>query len=111
MAKKTRLALLHKKNPALAERSDVQAVAEDTDTYAALAAVTNSEGGEVLLKALNRDIASAVNNLVSGYKTLPEIELRALCATLEASIQLARTLNRAPQNLKMAEDALKELTG
>jgi hypothetical protein len=106
-----RLAKLRKDNPALAERTDVQLVGEDIDTYAALNGVSQSEGGAVLLKALNRDIASAIQAIVGGYKTLPEIELRALGATLEARIQLAQTLNRAPQNLQLAEEALKELTG
>lgn len=106
-----RLSQLKKANPEVAARADAQGVAEDIDTYAALAGVATSEGGQTLLKALNRDIAGAVNALIGGYRTLPDMELRSLCATLEARIQLARTLHRAPQNLDLAEDALKELTG
>lgn len=105
-----RLSKLRKDNPALAERSDVQAIAEDIDSYAAIAAVSNTEGGAILLKALYRDIAGAVEGLVGGYKTVPDVELRALCAVLEARIQLARTINRAETNKTLAEDVLKELT-
>jgi hypothetical protein len=106
-----RLASLKKNNPDAAARSDVQAVAEDIDKYASLKAVADSEGGKVLLQALNRDITGAVEALVAAYKTAPEHELRALVACLEARIQLARTLNRAGTNLELAEDVLKELTG
>ena len=54
-------------------------------------------------------VESAVNQIISGYKTLPEIELRALGAKLEARINFLQSLSRARTNLEGAEDYLKDL--
>lgn len=104
-----RLSKIAKDNPALAEREDIKGVAEDIDQYAALAAFASSEAGAVLFASTNKGIASTVNQIVSGYKTLPEVELRALAAQLEARISFLQSLSRARTNLDDAEEYLKDL--
>lgn len=96
-------------NPDLRERDDVKLVANDADTYAALAAVASSEGGQILLKNLARDTQAAIEKLASQFVTLPEAELRATCAKLAASLTLFKSMINAKDNLSGAQDALEEL--
>jgi hypothetical protein len=104
-----RLSKIAKDNPELAEREEIKGVAEDIDTYAALASFASSEAGAVLFASYSKEIASTVSLIVSGYRTLPEIELRALAAKLEARISFLQSLSRARTNLDDAEAYLKDL--
>lgn len=104
-----RLARIKKDRPELAERTDIQDVAADIDIYATLAGFASSDTGSLLLEAQRKEIASTVRAIVAGYKTLPEIELRALAAKLEARLNLVQSLTRAKTNLDDAEQMLKEL--
>ena len=104
-----RLATIQKNNPARAERTDVQATAEDIDLYAALASFASSEAGSVIFSSLRKEIASTVTEIATGYRTLPEMELRALAAKLESRINFLQSLSRARTNLDDAEGYLAEL--
>lgn len=85
-------------------------VAEDIDKYAALAGFASSEAGQIMLATLTDEAASTIVSLVAGYKTLPDLELRALCAQLDARLQFLRTLKRSRTNLEDAEEVLSSLT-
>jgi hypothetical protein len=104
-----RLAKLAKDNPNLANREEVKEVAGDIDTYAALAAFASSEAGSILTASYGKEIAATVQLIANGYKTLPEAELRALGAQLEARLNFLHSLSRARTNLDDAEAILKEL--
>jgi hypothetical protein len=105
-----RLSRISKDNPDLAGREDVKGVAQDIDIYAALKGFASSEAGAILIDALTKEIAGAVNDFASGYRTLPEIELRSLGARIDARLEFLRSLNRAGTNLDLAEAYLHELT-
>lgn len=107
--KMVRIAKIKKDNPELAARTDVQDVAADIDLYAALAGVASSEGGKALVGALSREIASTVQEIAGGYKTLPEMELRSLGAKLAVRLIMVQSLKRARTNLDLAEDWLEGL--
>jgi len=104
-----RLSSISKDRPDIAQRDDVRDVASDIDRYGDLAGFTSSEAGQIIVAALTVDVASAMSTITSGYKTMPEIELRAVAATLETRIGLLRMLKNAATNLELAEAALAEL--
>lgn len=104
-----RLSKIAKDNPDVAKREEVKDVAADVDTYATLASFASSEAGSLLVTQYSKEIAATVQQIVSGYKTLPEMELRALAAQLEARLNFLQSLSRAPINLEDAEEVLKEL--
>jgi hypothetical protein len=105
-----RLSKIRKDSPDLADREEVKGVAADIDIYAALSGLASSEAGQILIAAITSDIAATVNAIVAGYKTLPEIELRALGAKLEARLSIVQSLSRSRTNLDFAEAYLAELT-
>lgn len=104
-----RLSKLKRDNPALAERDDVKSTTEDIDRYAALASFASSDAGGVVFTFISKEIAATVSEIATGYKSLTEIELRALAAKLDTRITFLQSLSRARTNLDDAEDYLKEL--
>lgn len=88
---------------------DAKLVAADADRYAAIYAVSTSEGGKILIESLKQDVIAAVDKLCNGYTTMSEIELRATCATLSVNRSLIQSLTRSKDNLDGASDALDEL--
>lgn len=87
------------------ESDDKKLVKNELKKYASLEAVTNSDGGKLIVKGLKQDIVSAIDQL-STYRSCPEIELRTLCAVITERLNLLRTLLHAPKNKKFA---LKDL--
>jgi len=83
-------------------------LAEELDEKHSLAALAQSEGGQLLLASLLSDIASSVLGLSSSYKDASHIELIGLCAKLDCKLDMYRALKRAPHNKKVLEDLLAE---
>ena len=55
------------------------------------------------------DSVSDLDKLCAGFATLPEIELRALCASLSIKRTLVHSMTNSKENLDGALDALDEL--
>lgn len=105
-----RLSALKRSNPEAAEREDVQAVAADIDTYADLAALDASDGGQIMRQAILRELGTTVDALAGSYGSATHPELMALCARLEARLGFLRALSRGKTNLELAEEVLKDMT-
>lgn len=88
------------------EKEQIQ---KDIKLYSSLEAVERSEGGQILIKGLKKDVASAIDEISLKYRTLPDIELRAAAARLSERINLLRTLTRATKNKKFAVKELESL--
>lgn len=78
----------------------------ELDTFAALASVANSAGGQILHASLAKDILSAIDNFTANSGVMSETAMRALGAKLGVWLTMYRALHNAPQN---AYDAQKEL--
>ena len=89
---------------------EVRLVADHADRYAALFAMSNSEGGQLLKASLETDIDNLVTKVSTQFSTLPEAELRALCAAIGVQRAMLSTLTNSKDNLDGALDTLKELT-
>lgn len=82
-------------------------IEKDIAKMAKLESLALSDGGKLLLESIKSDIGSSVDNLISGYKKLPHIELIAIIAKLEANYGMYKALNRASKNKKLAKEALE----
>lgn len=92
------------------EKSEqVKDVEADVKKYALLEAVENSEGGQMIIVGLKKDVVSAIEKLKSLYKTASEIELRTWCAILDSRFTMLQAYSRAGTNRKFAVETLDEL--
>lgn len=92
-----------------ANNDAVKSVKKDIKNYSVLEAVERSEGGQLIIKGLKKDIVSAIDRLSNEYKTASEIELRTACAVLSERITLLRAFTRAGRQKKYALKELDEL--
>jgi hypothetical protein len=84
-------------------------IKEDIKKYSKLKTLKESEGGELLIKALNKDIVSVIQELSNNYKKLTIQEFVGLSASLSEKLSILNVLNNSKNNLKLAQEALKEL--
>lgn len=82
---------------------------EDSERYASLESVANSEGGKLLIAAAKEDAVNAIEILSGSYRTATHAELVAHCATLAAHLALYRTLTNAHKNKTQARAAVHEI--
>lgn len=87
---------------------EMREVEDDVGKYKAIEVVLNMKGGKLIMATLRKDIADIVDGLPSLLKA-PEVELRAAVARLGATLSMYRVLKHAPENAKMAEEALSKL--
>lgn len=89
--------------------SKKKAITEDIKLYSSLEAVKNSEGGQIIIESLKKDILSGIDKLTSRYETATHTELIAICAKIGERLSLLRSLARSSKNKKLALEALKLL--
>ena len=82
-------------------------IEKDIKKYAGLEAVSGTAGGKDLIEYLQSGFVSAIDMLISKYKSGKTDELIPLIAMMEEKLNLLRTLNRASTNKKLALEALK----
>jgi ribosomal protein S7 len=90
----------------MATKTQKKSVQKDVGTYSALEAVEKSEGGQIILAGLRKDIVSAIDTLSSKYKDASYEILVALSAKISVSLALYRLITRANKNKKMAVEEL-----
>jgi hypothetical protein len=90
----------------MASKAQKKSVQKDVKTFSALEAVRNSEGGQIILTGLRKDILATIDAIVVKYKEVSHPSLIALSAKLAEKLALYRTLSRSSKN---KSDALAEL--
>lgn len=83
-------------------------IKKDIEIYTKIENVKNSPGGKLLIKGLQNDIASTIDNIAANYRALSHIELIALAAKLSEKLAILKTITRSSSNKKLALDALEE---
>lgn len=86
----------------------LEGLADDADKLHDLKAIFDMEGGKMLVDALITDVVGSVDRLASGYADLTRDEFASLAAHISVNLALARTLTRSTENLKYADEALKD---
>lgn len=82
-------------------------IKKDIQKFSAIEAVSNTTGGKILLKSLQKDVVSTIDELSSKYKTTSHLEMIALCAKLSEKLILLRVLNKAKKLKKLAQEELE----
>jgi len=83
-------------------------IEKDVRKYAGLESLSNTAGGKDLIAYLQSGFVSAVDMLISKYKSGKTDELIPLIAAMDEKLNLLRTLTRASKNKELALTALKE---
>lgn len=89
-------------------KTNKEEIKKDIRKYSALEALSSTAGGKDLIEYLQSGFVSAVDMLISKYKSGKTDELIPLIAIMDEKLNLLRTLNRASTNKKLAIEALKE---
>lgn len=87
---------------------EIQEVKDDLGKFKALAALSNQEGGKILLEAQKSAITDSIELIMSLFRG-EEMLLRCAVAKLIANLDLYRVLKRAEQNAKLTEEELSRL--
>lgn len=89
----------------------VRELAGDLNVASALALVSDSEGGQILLESLIADISTAITELSSNYATLTLQEFVSYGARIKEKVNMARVLANAKSNQDFLKQALKDALG
>lgn len=90
--------------------TELKEIAEDADKFHALKTVFDQEGGKVLVEALITNVINGVDRL-SSYADMSRDELVSLAAQITISLNTARALTRAEENMSLADEQLQEALG
>lgn len=85
----------------------VEEIKKDIKKFSAIDAISNTEGGKIIVKSIQKDVISSIDDLSSKYKTATHIELISLCARLSERLSLLRVLNKAKKLKKLAQEELE----
>jgi hypothetical protein len=87
--------------------SNKEEVQKDIRKFDSLSAISTTAGGKLLIKSLQKDCVSCIDELSAKVKTAPHMELVAIISKLTEKLTLLRVLNRAPKLKKFALDELE----
>lgn len=88
--------------------SQSKEIKKELETQSAINVIASMEGGKIITKALRKDLIVIIDRLSMGYKTMKYEELLALCADLNAKLNLVRVFNNSKTNKKILEQELEE---
>lgn len=86
---------------------DKEEVTKDIQKFSAIDAVSSTVGGKIIVKSLQKDIVSSIDELCSKYKTVSHIEMIAICARLSEKLTLLRVLTKAKNLKKLAQEEME----
>ena len=75
--------------------------------HASIEAVANTKGGKIIIASLQKDITTCISELSRGYRTMPHMELVAICARLSEQLSMLRVLNKAKKLKNIAKEELE----
>lgn len=84
-------------------------IQEDIEKFAKLDSLANSDGGKLLIEHLRKNVLSALEMVLLGYKDMPEMELRSCIARANERLIILQTLTQSYGNKKQAEKELMDL--
>ncbi|MBS1516607.1 MAG: hypothetical protein JSS91_00810 [Bacteroidetes bacterium] len=91
------------------ETEEIKDKKEEVKRIKSIEAVAESEGGKLLIEEIKNKIAFNVDTLVNSFLTMPEAQMRAVCANIYSLLEVLRTLNRAEKDATIAVTELEKL--
>ena len=89
------------------EKTEKESKEEKLGKYNALQALSISEGGVIVKKAIIKDIVREIEKLSNNYSSYSMQEFVSTGATLKANLTLYNTLKNAKDNAEGANEELK----
>ena len=80
---------------------------EDANNYHSLKVLCETEGGQVLVDTLIKDVVASISKL-ENYDSMTRDQIIAVIARMVTSLNTARALTRAAENLEYVDEALDE---
>lgn len=93
-------------NPEEIDTPEVAEIKDELGSFAALEAVANSEGGQLLISSHMKDVVSIVDSLGANYNVYSHTQLMAMCAEMKTKLDMVRTLTRAEKNKTFMQETL-----
>lgn len=84
-------------------------VKKDLDTFSALASVAATEGGQILMHNLAKDIIGLIDIVAFQADILEEQKLRTSCIKIGTLLNMYRALVNADENMQGAQEELDAL--
>lgn len=88
---------------------DKETIEGEIKRLTALKDVQHLEGVQALAAHTRGVIIATVGTLSNNYTEATEVQLRGLCATLRANVELHRLVTNADSDIAALEDALNNL--
>ena len=85
-------------------------IEKDLAKYSSLASLKDSEGGKILIEALEKDCMSTIDELRLKCRELSHIEMIGLCLKLNEKLNLLRTLNNSEKNRELVKEEFKRIS-
>lgn len=76
--------------------------------FKAIAAIAEQDGGKLIIQTVEKDVLSSIERLIS-LETATDTELRIAAMKLRVNLAMWRTLKRAPENQRLAEEELLKI--
>lgn len=90
------------------EKTTKEGLTDTLGKFQALQALSISEGGIILQKAVIKDIIRDIEVLSNNYKTLTMQEFISIGATLKSNLTMFNTLKNATENRNGAKEELEK---
>ena len=91
------------------ELTEKDFIGNEIEKYSDLEALTNSDGGQLLIKGLEKDFMSIIHTLRSKYMTAELKDLLPLLAKLDIQLDLIEVLKGAAKAKNAEIEILKEI--
>jgi hypothetical protein len=91
------------------DTAEIELARAELNTYSALAAIANTEGGQVLMKSLASDAMNAIDTLSAQAGVMSEQTLRAMGMKIATTLHMYRALANADSNRRGAQEELDAL--
>lgn len=91
------------------ENEELSELKKELDEFKDLDALASSEGGKVLIDKLNKSILAILNELLTSYKDLNELQIKTELIRINSQLSLVRILTKSKSNKETLEEQLKTL--
>jgi hypothetical protein len=89
----------------------MEEIKKDLEKYSALSSLKDSEGGKILIEALESDCRSTIDELRIKCRELTHIEMVGLCLKLNEKLNILRILNNSQKNRDLVKEEFDKIAG
>lgn len=84
-------------------------IINDLDRLKSINVMSSSEGGQLMIKSIRKEVVNSLDKLAYNYNSLTHIEMLAECANLRARLEMLRLFEASKANQLIAEEDLAQI--